>query len=198
MSQSRRCKCKKIKDIPLTNEQTWKALKLCLDNVADLLDLAALHITTKRYRLLLFVQFALEEAGKAMIIMDKLANPNEVVITTADCIYDHETKMLKALERIDLPDEWHIIREYFRPPVNYEWPDSVVYFAEDRERLIGTAKHGHRVRLESLFVEFDPITRDPYIATNVDWKHWTVLYKSTAKLQNQLRREVLDWKKANS
>jgi len=89
----------------LTLEQAEKSITMYLDNALSYLDDADMYLSNNRTEhLAIPIEFAMEEIGKAKIIYDKIEKNNSKILLSnkKDGIYDHPTKMKKAVSLIEL------------------------------------------------------------------------------------------------
>lgn len=153
----------------LTNEQAEKAIKMCLDNAWSYLGDADIFISkNKTEHLAIPIEFAIEEIGKAKIIFDKLEKNNSINLSSdeKDGIYTHETKMKKGVSLIELDIDEKMVNGFVLGdhPIDYLLDPLVIeYNVRQEKELQDIGNQGHKIRLVSSFVDFDPVTNDPKI-----------------------------------
>ena len=163
----------KNSQIIITKKQANIAFGLCIDNITSFIqDIEIMLKESKFDHIIIPIQFAMEELGKAKILVDKINNSlsDKITLTKNDGWLDHEKKVEIASELIDLPRyQKELIDSLMRcspmdifsgfPPGFLA--DAVVY--GELEELQDKAKQGHSLRLESSFVGFDKNTGEPMI-----------------------------------
>ena len=78
----------------LTRQQAYDATKLCLKNARDFLDDAKMHYENKRLQhIRIPLVFALEEAGKAKVMMDQLQAGDSVIEMNPTMRRGHQIKV---------------------------------------------------------------------------------------------------------
>ena len=159
----------------LTKKQAEKAIKMCLDNAWSYLDDADMYISNnKTDHLAIPIEFAMEEIGKAKIIYDKIEKNNSKILLSnnEDGIYDHPTKMKKAVSLIELDFDDEIGDAMgeslllFGDISGFDYslaPSKIFDKVIQEKELKDVGKQGHKIRLASSFVGFDPATNEPKI-----------------------------------
>jgi len=158
----------------LTQEQAEKAIKMCLDNAWSYLDDADMYVSNnKTDHLAIPIEFAMEEIGKAKIIYDKKESiASKIPLSYKDGIYFHESKMNKTISliEIDIDDEigeamlWSEvvmdIQHYYEDFLDQSKISDKI---KQEIELKNSGRQGHKIRLASSFVDFDPVTNEPKI-----------------------------------
>lgn len=151
----------------LTEEQAKEAIKMCLDNARSYLDDVDMYISNnKTDHLAISIAFAMEEIGKAKIIFNKTKGSSEITLSYIDGIYSHETKMKQAISMINLDMDEKMAESLMLgdDPFDYLLDPLVISRIISKEReLKNSGKQGHKIRLTSSFVDFDPATNEPKI-----------------------------------
>jgi len=158
-----------------TQEQAKKAITMCLDNAWSYLDDADMYISNNKTKhLAIPIVFAMEEIGKAKIIYDKIEknNSNILLSNDEDGIYDHSTKMKKAVSLIELNFDDEIGEAIMTDQLIFGGSFGFESFIDQskisdkikqEKELKDIGKQGHKIRLASSFVGFDAITNEPKI-----------------------------------
>ena len=96
----------KNSQIKITKKQANKAFELCIDNINSFIqDIEILLKESKFDHIIIQIQFAMEELGKAKILADKINDnsSDKIILSRDDGWLDHEKKVEIASELIDLP-----------------------------------------------------------------------------------------------
>jgi len=159
----------KNSQITITKKQANIAFGLCKDNINSFIsDIEILLKENKFDHIIIPIQFAMEELGKAKILVDKINNSSseKITLTKNDGWLDHGKKVEIASELIDLP---RYQKGLLSSLIGYDLmgfpPDFLLDVIRDDEvdELKDKAKQGHSLRLESSFVGFNQETGDPMI-----------------------------------
>ncbi len=121
------------------------------------------------------MQLAFEEIGKAKIIYDKIksvSQANTITLTKSDHLYDHEFKLKVFLQLLEETHE----DEIKTGVVFSNYPEENKQASKESEPCLRNLKssikelieQGHRLRLDSSFVDFDVQTGEPKIGHNLD------------------------------
>jgi len=159
----------KNSQITITKKQANIAFGLCIDNVNSFInDIEILLQENKFDHIIIHIQFAMEELGKAKILLEKINknSSDKIILSKNDGWLDHEKKVEIASELIDIPSEQKELLglligddpEGFPPDFLTE-----VIMDSEVEELKDKAKQGHSLRLESSFVGFDKESGDPIL-----------------------------------
>ena len=163
--------------ITITKKQANEAFGLCIDNINSFIsDIEILLKENKFDHIIIPIQFAMEELGKAKIFVDKINNSSsdKITLTKNDGWLDHEKKVEIASELIDLPEYQkqlldtiigHYPMDLFSGFPPGFLADAVEY--GELEELQDKAKQGHSLRLESSFVGFNRETGDPTLGKSL-------------------------------
>ncbi|MCA9827119.1 MAG: AbiV family abortive infection protein [Nitrosopumilus sp.] len=161
------------KPFELTQEQTERAIKMCLDNAWSYLDDADMYVSNNRTEhLAIQIVFAMEEIGKAKIIYDKIEeNISKIFLSSKDGIYDHQTKLKKAVSLIELDMDDELGDEMAEDLLLggsgtfdfYLDPSKISDKIKQETELKNTGEQGHKIRLAISFVDFDAVTGEPEI-----------------------------------
>jgi len=148
----------------LTITQANVGLDYCINNINSFIeDVEILLEKNKLDHIIIPIQFAMEELGKAKILLDKIksCSSDKITISTEDGWLDHKKKVEIASHYIDIPNYQ---KEFiFDNSPEFFFPD---FLAEEIingevDELKDKAKRGHSIRLESSFVYFDKETGEP-------------------------------------
>ncbi len=159
----------KNSQIIITKKQANEAFGLCIDNINSFIQDVEIMLKENKFdHIIIPIQFAMEELGKAKILVDKINNSSsdKITLTKNDGWLDHEKKVEIASELIDLP---RYQKELIESLIGYDPIDFTPDFLTDVivdsevEVLKDKAKQGHLLRLESSFVGFNQETGDPII-----------------------------------
>lgn len=151
----------KNSQIIITKKQANEAFGLCIDNINSFIqDIEILLKESKFDHIIIPIQFAMEELGKAKIIVEKINNSSsdKIILSKIDGWLDHEKKVEIASELIDLP---RYQKELIESLIGYDPIDFTPDFLSETivdsevEELKDKAKQGHSLRLESSFVGFN-------------------------------------------
>ncbi len=161
-------------DIVLCPEQAVKAISLCKENAISYMD-DAMHLWLKDRltHIPIFIEFAMEEIGKAKIILSKLGTvtrTNTITITASDGVYSHERKLKAFADMLALSrEEWLRVGIHLDDQLSITLDKNARALLEnDARQAIEQARKGHQIRVESAFVDFDPKTNEPKIGHNLD------------------------------
>jgi len=148
----------------ITKIQANVGLDYCINNISSFIeDVEILLEKNKLNHIIIPIQFAIEELGKAKILLDKIKSctSDKITISNKDGWIDHKKKVEIASHYIDLPDYQKKFIFDFSP--EYFVPDFLAEEIIDEEvnELKDKAKRGHSIRLESSFVYFDKETGEP-------------------------------------
>lgn len=156
--------------INLTKKQANLAIGLCIDNSTSFIDDAnILFEKNKLNHIIIPIEFAIEELGKAKIILDKIKTTDSDTITLdkQDGWLNHRSKVDVALELIDIPVGYkQLLGLVFGDgPEDYLLDPLAMAAIEDEVKTLKEkTKKGHDLRLESSFVDFDNETFDPKLS----------------------------------
>jgi len=157
----------------LTREQAERTIKMCLDNAWSYLDDVDMYISNNRTdHLAIPIEFAMEEIGKAKIIYDKIEKNNSKILISdsEDGIFDHPTKMKKAVSLIEINFDDEIGEAIMTSQMLFGDEMATDYFLDhssiadkikQEKELKDIGEQGHKMRLASSFVDFDPSTNEP-------------------------------------
>jgi len=157
----------------LTQKQAEKAITMCLDNAWSYLEDADMYVSNKRTEhLVIPIEFAMEEIGKAKIIYDKMEKNNSKILLSndEDGIYDHLIKLEKTMLLIELDIDDEIgeamalsdlvmgIQQWYESFLDQSKISDKI---KQEKELKNMGKQGYKIRLASSFVYFDTITNEP-------------------------------------
>jgi len=157
----------KNKTFQLTPEQANKAIELCLKNAKSFLEDVKIGIEkSKKDHLSIPLVYSLEEIGKAKIIKDAMAN--SPIIISINEIKDHELKLKKAVNFLDVPFGKRFMIDMLFDMEEYMGTSPMAYSATENERneLRNTANDTHNLRMTTAFVNFDQNTNEPILETD--------------------------------
>ena len=155
--------------IIITKKQANEAFGLWKDNIHSfILDIEILLKESKLDHIIIPIQFAMEEIGKAKILANKIneSSSDKITLTKYDGWLNHEKKVEIASELIDLPRYQESLLTSLTGYDLVGFPPSFlmdVIRDDEVDELRNKAKQGHSLRLESSFVGFNQETGDPII-----------------------------------
>ena len=169
--------------IIITKKQANVALGLCIDNINSFVKDTEIMLKENKFdHIIIPIQFAMEELGKAKIFVEKISNSSsdKIILSKDDGWLNHEKKVEIASELIDLPRYQKALLESLSEIIPPCFPPGFppgappgfplgfpsgfltdVIEDEEIEELKDKAKKGHSLRLESSFVDFDKESGDP-------------------------------------
>ena len=169
--------------IVITKKQANVALGLCIDNINSFVKDTEIMLKENKFdHIIIPIQFAMEELGKAKIFVEKISNSSsdKIILSKDDGWLNHEKKVEIASELIDLPRYQKALLESLSEIIPPCFPPGFppgappgfplgfpsgfltdVIEDEEIEELKDKAKKGHSLRLESSFVDFDKESGDP-------------------------------------
>ncbi len=163
----------KNSQITITKKQANIAFELCLDNVNSFIDDTEILLKENKFdHIIIPIQFAMEELGKAKIFLEKINknSSDKITLSKNDGWLDHEKKVEIASELIGLPSyQKEILKSFSVPDLDGFPPDFLKEVIEDDEveELKDKAKQGHSLRLESSFVSFDKESGEPTLGNRL-------------------------------
>ncbi len=122
----------------------------------------------------ILMQFAFEEIGKAKIIYDKIrsvSQANTITLTKSDHLYDHEFKLkvfLQLLEEMHDEIKTGVVFSNYPEGNKQASKESEPFLRNSKSAIRELIEQGHRLRLDSSFVDFDVQTGEPKIGHNLD------------------------------
>ena len=124
-------------------------IDLCFENISQfLLDAELIHLQSPRFdHSIAFVQFAIEELGKAGILRKRLLETTDDVVEVSDAVFGR----VRGSHRLKENEAWTILslelRVLARAAFDPEFFDPRFFVTQD-------VKLSHEERLRSLFVDF--------------------------------------------
>jgi AbiV family abortive infection protein len=168
----------------ITKEQALKTIDLCLDNsLLYMQEAEKLNDASMTDHIPIFIEFALEEIGKAKIILDKIRAQKSITIEESDGFYDHPTKLEEAVKLFELsPTQRTELQKMM---------DQVLFgiFEITLKGIKKTLTQGHEMRLGSAFVDLDLNTGEPRLGNYLGENYQNLLIKTTFSVINNMREE---------
>lgn len=162
--------------ITITVSQAHKSINMCKSNAWALMNDAIFLCANDRLQYVpILMQFAFEEIGKAKIIYDKIksaSQANTITLTKSDHLYDHEFKLKVFLQLLEEAHENEIkagvVFSNYHEENKQASKESKPFLRNSKSAIRELIEQGHRLRLDSSFVDFDIQTGEPKIGHNLD------------------------------
>jgi AbiV family abortive infection protein len=156
-------------DMDLTRHQAHNAIPMCLSNAKEYLEDAKIKYEKRRLQhIRIEFQFALEELGKAKVMMDQMNAGNQTIQMsnairkTRQIKVDHIKNLIKvpSAKEKEYEDVW---ANFPMPFIQMAAKRIAEKFAVlDQDIITDIVTDGHNKRLRT-FVNFDDNTCDPYL-----------------------------------
>lgn len=156
-------------DVDLTRTQAYDAIPMCLSNAKEYLEDAKIKYEKRRLKhIRIEFQFALEELGKAKVMMDQMNAGNQTITMNNAIRKTHQIKVDYIKSLITVPPakekEYEDIWTGFPMPFIQMDAKRIAgkFAALDQDIITDIVTDGHNKRLRT-FVNFDDNTHDPYL-----------------------------------